>query len=147
MLCRCCCCCYCCCWCCFHVFCCCRLTHGPTFVRNDSWPTVCIVCMCLLCLLCLLSCLLFACCLFAVAIAARAVLLVLYRGDGALWSSSTSTCSPPERVAYLSCTGGVLLLSCVCVCVCLCVYVGVCLCVTSVPSYMGGCCLDGVVPH
>merc|ERR1712216_786473 len=65
MLCRCCCCCYCCCWCCFHVFCCCRLTHGPTFVRNDSWPTVCIVCMCLLCLLCLLSCLLVACLLSA----------------------------------------------------------------------------------
>jgi len=35
----------CCCWCyvCFYCSCC-RLTHGPTFVRNDSWPTVCVVC-------------------------------------------------------------------------------------------------------
>lgn len=66
-------------------------------------------------------------CLFAVAIAARAVLLVLYRGDGVLWSSGTSTRSPPACAVYLSCTGGVCCRrACVCVCVCLCVFVFVC---------------------
>lgn len=82
-----------------------------------------------------LCCLLFAVfvccvccvCLFAVAIAARAVLLVLYRGDGALWSSGTSTCSPPAYAVYLSRTGGVCCCR-ACVCVCVRVFVRVFVC-------------------
>jgi len=113
------------------------MTHGPPFVL--------FACVFVVFAVLVLFAVFAVLVLFAVAIAARAVLLVLYRGDGALWSSGAPTCAPPECVAYLSCTGGVLLLSCVCVCVCVFVFVCSCLCVTSAPSCVGGCCLDAVV--
>jgi len=136
----------CCCWC--YVCCCCRLTHGPTFIRNDSWPTVCVVCcllclfavcllfLCLLCLLCL-----FVCCCHRRARRVAGLVSRRWRAVVVWYVHVVTPCMCCVPVLYRR----GLLLSCVCVCVCVCVCACLCLCVTSVPSCVGGCCLDGVV--
>jgi len=117
----------CCCRCCY---CCCRLTHGPTCLRNDSWPTVCIVCMCVCCVCCvclfLLLCLLFLfcllppsprvpCCWSCIAAMARCGRLVRPRVH-------------PLNVLHtcLVQAGSCCCRACACVCVCLCLCVRVC---------------------